>query len=130
MKQEKTVKPTFEDEIQPNKSLYDETMHWVKFNYLEQPGQVLEFSYGKTMIKPNGKKFTETENYKMWDGEIYELPQYIIEHLHSKVVPDPKAIKNPDGTFRIVKKQRNRFSLSMAEKPKNPKSAKFIRGEE
>ncbi|MFW9872317.1 MAG: hypothetical protein ACFFG0_04375 [Candidatus Thorarchaeota archaeon] len=119
----KEAKPTF-----ANQSLLDETMHWVKFNYLEQQGQVLEFSYGKTMVKSNGKKYTEVERYKMWDGEIYELPKYIIDHLNSKVVPNPKSIKNPDGTFRVIKQMRNRFGLTMAEKPKNPKSALIKKG--
>lgn len=100
---------------------YDETLHWAKFLFLEQPGQKLDFSFGKTVYDPtthNNRK-TVIENYSFNDGDVYEMPQYIIEHLHSLMVPDPKMEKLPNGQIRVDKKRmKNRFSCSYASPPK------------
>ena len=99
---------------------YDNTMHWVKFSYLEQPGQELTFSFGKTVYNPHShnKKGTVTEKYNLKDGNKYELPQYIIEHLSNIVVPDPSVEKSENGMIRIRKDRvRNRFSLGITSPP-------------
>jgi hypothetical protein len=96
----------------------DHTKHWVKFNFIEQPGQTLEFYYGKTVYEPRNanKRKTETEHYKLVDGTVYELPKYIIDHLHSKQVPDSYFEKGANG-LRSRTIMRNRFSCEMANPP-------------
>jgi hypothetical protein len=99
---------------------YDESKHWVRFSFLEQPGQRLDFTFGKTVYNPRkiSKKGTEHEKYSLKDGEVYKLPQYIIDHLHSKVVPDPIVEKGPHGQIRANKKRmRNRFALAYVPEP-------------
>jgi len=98
---------------------YDETKHWVTFTFLEQPGQKLDFTYGKTVYNPKkaNKKGTVHEKYSLKDGDKYELPQYIIEHLSSLVVPDP-TVEKIDNQIKLKKgRVRNRFALGLTSPP-------------
>ncbi len=104
----------------PPAAKYNNEKHWVKFNYIEQPGQTVDFTFGKTVWnKSTGYIGTEHENYHMIDGKIYELPKYIIDHLNSLTVPDPRMEKMPNGEIRVsTDRVRNRFGCSMANEPR------------
>jgi hypothetical protein len=123
MTKEETKKernPTQEELLKMGLPYYDETKHWVKFLFLEQPGQRLDFSYGRTVYEPsnhNNRK-TVVENFHLQDGEVYELPQYIIEHLNSLMVPDPKKEVMPNGQVRVdTNRKRNRVSCAIVSPP-------------
>jgi len=98
---------------------YDETKHWTRFNFLEQPHQRLDFCFGKTIWnEKRQRKGTHMEKYSLMDGESYELPQYIIDHLNSKTVPDPYFEKMQNGMIRSHhNRRRNRFSCNPTPKP-------------
>jgi len=49
-----------------------------RFNYLEVPGGILEFSY-------RAYKGDPVMNYSLKDGEIYELPIGVARHLNNNV---------------------------------------------
>lgn len=65
-----------------------------KFHYIQEPGGVLEFTRGVTVVKNNGKLGTVYEKYKMTDGEEVEIPPYIATWLSSIFYPD-KDQKRP-----------------------------------
>lgn len=134
MTKEKTFKEVAKEiKAEAKTSLYDESEHWIKFNYLEQEGQEVQFTFGKTVEKPGGKRKNVYEEYKMKDGGVYKIPQYIIDHLNSKEVPDPKLYRMANGSLRAdVNRKKNRFALVNCQPPANienaPKALLSVRG--
>lgn len=87
---------------------------WYKFNYLEQPGQKAFMSPGYTpwdLETGKRKKKAEYHRFELQDGEVYELPQWLVEKLNSLEVPEPYTIKKPGGQIQTGTRQRSRFSL-------------------
>lgn len=100
---------------------YDGSLHVVKFNYMEQPGQFLEFTFLKSIwIEHKQRGGHEALSFKMKDGQIYELPKFIIDHLHEKTVPAPSFEKMSDGTLKEHSRSyRNRFGLIPVPRPEH-----------
>lgn len=74
----------------------------IEFNNLQNPGVMLEFTYGDTK---NFKK------YKLFDGVIVKLPEKVVRHLETCGTPFYKYA--PDCAGVIVKtfiKMNPRFS--------------------
>ena len=65
----------------------------VKFNHVQQPNMVLEFTKGRTVVKNNGRLGTIHEQYVINDGEIVELPEDVVEHLNSLMYPEGGQMK-------------------------------------
>jgi len=55
-----------------------------RFTYNQQPGTPLEFTKGRTVLKKGtGRPGTVYEKYCLEDGNEYELPTDVAEHLMS-----------------------------------------------
>jgi hypothetical protein len=93
---------------------------WYKFGFLEQPGQSAPMSPGYVPFDPSTgkrKKKSEYHRFELQDGEIYELPMWLVEHLSSLTVPEPYTIKQPGGKIQTGVRHRNRFMLTPVAPP-------------
>lgn len=78
-----------------------------KFIFHEVPGGVMEFSFRKY-------KEDEIENYKMYDGEIYEVPRGVAKHLNDNLsYPVHSYYKTEDGDHTMKVGQRIRRATFM-----------------
>jgi hypothetical protein len=73
----------------------------VRFQNIENPGCELEFTLEAGKYK-----------YRLYDGQVYELPVKVVEHLNSLQVPftQPVIDANTGEQRGIRKTMRNRFS--------------------
>lgn len=73
-----------------------------KFVFHEVPGGVMEFSFRKY-------KEDEIETYKMYDGQIYEIPRGVAKHLNENLaypVHEYYKTENGDHTMKVGQKIR------------------------
>lgn len=64
-----------------------------KFTYNQSPGMPLEFTYGRSVVKGNGKPGTFHESFCFEDGFEYEIPVDVAKHLN-------KLVYSEQGTTR------------------------------
>lgn len=106
------------------KALRDAPVIRCRFQHIEMPGVDLDFS------------FQGIQNYHLVDGQVYDLPQPVVEHLNSLTVPVYKQYTDDEvrNTYRAepadpserIQGRRNRFSLiplSIAPGPPQPMGA-------
>lgn len=84
------------------------------FNIIDQ-GLPIEFRYGRVVRnRETGKLKTKHEKHKFEDQEVVEVPDYIVKHINSLVVPNREYTKDKvTGQVRHSGSQmRNRCSLT------------------
>lgn len=74
-----------------------------------------KFNYdgGKGVPAENGKWKYKLPFFHLIDGEEYELPLCVVEHLNGLTVPDVKPIQGPGGQITNETYQRKRFSCEV-----------------
>lgn len=94
----------------------DRVRGWYRFNFVEQPGGLLEFTYD--VPQPKGIKRHVYEKYRMEDQNMYYIPHDVAQHLNDKFVPKIKAKRGANGMIqKVTHHQVNRFYLIPSQKP-------------
>lgn len=78
--------------------------HYGQFRNYYRPGAPLKFDY---LDSPD--RNASPEKYDLKDGEFYNLPQSVIDHINSRSMMVSERRRNPDGSKPLILKKRIRL---------------------